>query len=351
MAHLEETLAKIRPLDREAMAIARHHQNNLAKPLDSLGRLEEIAVQLAGIGGDPFYKIDGKAVIIAAADHGVLEEPGYPYPQAVTTQMMINLIGGGSAVNVLARQVGSRVIAVDVGLAEELIGLPNIVGKRVRSSTNNITTGPAMTLEEARESVENGISIVSEEIGRGADIIAVGEIGTGNMVSGLAILESFVEGSMGMISDTKDLVSLEAAWNLQHAQLAVKRNEPDGQDALDVLAKVGGVEIGMIAGIILGAAALRCPVVLDGLITGVAALIASGLSETSADYLLASHSSSEDSHTFLLKHLGLIPLLNLKIRLGQGTGAVLGMSVIEAAARCQIEMTTYDQAGVAGPSE
>ncbi|MCL0043021.1 nicotinate-nucleotide--dimethylbenzimidazole phosphoribosyltransferase [Dehalococcoidia bacterium] len=351
MAQLEETLAQIRPLDREAMAIARHHQNNLAKPLDSLGRLEEIAVQLAGIGEDAFYKIDGKAVIVAAADHGVLEEEGYVYPQEVTTQMMVNLLGGGSAVNVLARQIGSRVIAVDVGLVAELVGLPNLVRKRVRSSTNNITVGPAMTIEEARQSIENGISVVREEIERGADIIAVGEIGTGNMVSGLAILESFIEGFIGKIDDKTDGVSSETDWSLHHAQLAVKKNAPNGQDTLDVLAKVGGVEIGMIAGIILGAAALRRPVVLDGLITGVAALIASGLSETSVDYLFASHSSSEDSHESLLRHLGLNPLLNLKIRLGQGTGAVLGMSVIEAAARCQIEMTTFDQAGVAGPIE
>jgi nicotinate-nucleotide--dimethylbenzimidazole phosphoribosyltransferase len=351
MDRLEDTLAQIRPLDREAMAIARHHQNNLAKPLDSLGRLEEIAVQLAGIGGEAFYHINGKAVIVAAADHGVLEEEGYVYSQEMTTQMMVNLIGGGAAVNVLARQIGSRVIAVDVGLATELVGLPNLVKKRVRSSTNNITAGPAMTLAEARECIENGISIANEEITRGVDIIAVGEIGTGNMVAGLAILGAFVDGFVEKIDDQKELVSEENSWNMYHAQLALARNEPNGEDALDVLAKVGGVEIGLITGIILGAAALRRPVVLDGFVTGVAALIASGLSETSVDYVLASHSSSEDAHEFLLKHLGLSPLLDLKIRLGQGTGAVLGMSVIEAAARCQIEMTTYDQAGVTGPLE
>ncbi len=343
-------MERIGPLDEEAMEAARARQDQLTKPAGSLGRLEELAVRIAGIAGNSTPRIESKVVVVMAGDHGVVADCVSLYPQDVTPQMVMNFLAGGAAINVLARHAGARVVVVDMGVAGELESLPGLVSRKIGHGTGNIARGPAMTRQQAVDAVEAGIEIVGTEKEQGLDIVATGDMGIGNTTPSSAICAAITGASVDEI--TGPGTGLDRERVVQKAAVigkALEVNRLDPDDALDVLSKVGGFEIGGLAGVILGAAARRTPVVLDGFISGAAALIAATLCPRARDYLIAGHLSPEPGHQVILDHLRLQPLLNLGMRLGEGTGAVLGIFLAEAAVRALNEMATFGQAGVSGP--
>jgi nicotinate-nucleotide--dimethylbenzimidazole phosphoribosyltransferase len=341
------TIDMIKPLDKGAMAEARSHQDLLTKPQGSLGRLEELAIKLAGIQGKPIPEIKHKAVIVMAGDHGVVAEGVGNWPQEVTAQMVYNFLQGGAGINVLASQAGARVVVVDVGVAAELKAHPWLISKKIAPGTQNICLGPAMTPEQAVKSIESGIEVVRAELAEGLDIVGTGDMGIGNTTASSAICAAMTGKAVAEVTGRGTGIDNE---QLEHKIEVIKRalavNQPDRQKPLGVLAKVGGFEIGGLVGVMLAAAAFRIPVVIDGFISGAAALIAEALAPRLGDFLIAAHVSAEAGHKPLLKYLGLKPLLDLKMRLGEGTGAALGIFLAEAAARILAEMSTFAQAGV-----
>jgi nicotinate-nucleotide--dimethylbenzimidazole phosphoribosyltransferase len=344
---VDETLGQIGPLDQEAMDAARARQNILTKPLGSLGRLEEISILLAGMFGQAIPSIGRKTTILAAGDHGVVEEGVSAYPQAVTPQMVLNFLRGGAAINVLARHVGAEILILDAGVAADLEPDPALRSVKIGYGTANMARGPAMTRDQAVQCLETGIEAANEQIAEGADIIAFGDMGIGNTTSSSAIT-SVVTGADPSLTTGRgtglDDPSLE--HKVQVVRTSLEVNRPDVNDGLDILTKVGGFEIGVLAGAMLATAAGRRPVVVDGFISGAAALIAWTLSPQAGQYMLASHQSVEPGHRIALDKMGVSPLLDLGMRLGEGTGAVLAMPIIEAAAKCLAEMATFSDAGV-----
>jgi nicotinate-nucleotide--dimethylbenzimidazole phosphoribosyltransferase len=349
---LSNIIEMIKPVDREAMAEARLRQDVLTKPQGSLGRLEELSIQLAGIQGKPIPQIRHKAVITMAGDHGVVAEGVGNWPQEVTAQMVYNFLSGGAGINVIARQAGARVIVVDMGVATELKTSPQLVSRKVALGTRNMVLGPAMTKRQAVTAIEAGIEVVMAEVAKGLDIVGTGDMGIGNTTASSAICAVMtgkpvaeVTGRGTGITDEQLIHKIEIIDRV----LAV--NQPDPNQPLDVLAKVGGFEIGGLVGVMLAAAAHRIPVVIDGFISGAAALIATALSPRLRDFLIAAHVSAEAGHRLLLKHLGIKPLLDLGMRLGEGTGAALGIFLSETAARVLAEMSTFADAGVSERNE
>jgi len=344
---LSSTIDMIKPLDEGAMAEARSRQDLLTKPQGSLGRLEELSIQLAGIQGKPIPQIRHKAVITMAGDHGVVAEGVSAYHQQVTAQMVYNFLGGGAGINVLARQAGARVIVVDMGVAAELEAHPQLISRKVAPGTQNMCLCPAMTAEQAVTSIESGIEVVAAELAKGLDIVGTGDMGIGNTTASSAICAAMTGKPVAEVVGRGtgiDDKQLEHKVDVVSRALAV--NQPDPKEPLDVLAKVGGFEIGGLVGVMLAAAAYRIPVVIDGFISGAAAFIATALAPGLRDFLIAAHVSAEAGHKLLLRHLGLKPLLDLGMRLGEGTGAVLGIILAEAAARILAEMSTFAEAGV-----
>ena len=347
-AKLAAALASIGPPDATAMRHAQARQRVLTKPAGSLGRLEALSVRLAGIFGDPRPRIGGKAVIVAAGDHGVAAQGVTGYPQAVTAQMVANFLSGGAALSVMCRRLGVRQLVVDAGIA----GPRPAPGGALRvvhagSGTGDISRGPAMARTQAERCMEAGVQFAGEVAAGGADLIATGDMGIANTTSASAITAA-VTGRAP--AETTGRGTGRSDDQLRRKIAVVERalacNTPDRGDALDVLAKVGGFEIGVLAGVILGAAAQRRAVVLDGFIAGAAALLADLLSAHVRGYLVAGHRSAEPGHGVVLAHLGLQPLLDLEMRLGEGSGALLAMPIIEAAAACLAEMATFTEAGV-----
>lgn len=352
MGVLSSTIAAIKPLDQGAMAGARARQDVLTKPQGSLGRLEELAIQLAGIQGRSLPQVKHRAVITMAADHGVVGEGVGNWPQEVTTQMVHNFLQGGAAINVLARHVGARIIVVDIGVAAELDSNRQLVSRKVAPGTRNMTLGPAMTFEQAVTAVETGIEILSTEAARGLDIVATGDMGIGNTTASSAICAVITGKPVAAVTGRgTGIDDQRLAHKVAVIEKALDVNHPDREQPLDVLAKVGGFEIGGLAGVMLAAAARRIPVVIDGFISGAAALIACGLSTGLSDFLIAGHVSAESGHRLLLQHLGLKPLLDLEMRLGEGTGAALGIFLSEASVRILSEMATFTEAGVSEKDE
>jgi nicotinate-nucleotide--dimethylbenzimidazole phosphoribosyltransferase len=347
-----QTIADIKPLDKISMAQAKSRQDILTKPTGSLGRLEELSLQIAGIQRKSIPQITRKAVIVMAADHGVAARGTSAYPQDVTAQMVLNFLHGGAGINVISRQVGARVIIVDMGVSGNLAPASGLVSRKVATGTQDMSKGPAMTLDQAKHALETGIEIVTGEIKKGLDIVATGDMGIGNTTASSAIcavmLGKAVEEVTGRGTglDNKQLQHKIAIINE-----AIALNKPESSQPLEVLAKVGGFEIGGLAGVILGAAAHQVPVVIDGFISGAAALIAAGLCPRVNDYMIAGHCSVEPGHKLSLKYLGLKPLLDLEMRLGEGTGAALGMSIVETATRILSEMATFSEAGVSDKGE
>jgi nicotinate-nucleotide--dimethylbenzimidazole phosphoribosyltransferase len=344
---LKNLISNIQPLDIEAMEVARARQNDLTKPRGSLGRLEEISIQLAGITAEPVPEIEHKVVIVMAGDHGVVADGVSAYPSEVTPQMVLNFLMGGAAINVLSRHTGARVVIVDMGVAVEMESHPDLIVKKVALGTENISQGPAMTHEQAMQAVESGADVVKDEINKGLDILAIGDMGIGNTTPSAAIAASLLGSSIEEIvgrGTGVDDAGLQRKINA--VKRALETNQPDAKDGLDVLAKVGGFEIAGLVGAILTAASHRKPVVIDGFISTAAAMIAVNLAPQARDYLFSAHRSQELGHQLMLEWLGFEPLLDLQMRLGEGTGAVLATSIIEAASKILSEMVTFSEAGV-----
>ncbi len=344
---LQSTIERIGPLDREMMAQARARQDTLTKPRGSLGRLEDLSVQVAGITGQLIPPMDHKAVLVMAGDHGVAREGVSAYPAEVTPQMVLNFLRGGAAINVLARQVGARVVVVDVGVAFDFEPSPGLLNYKVAHGTQNLAAGPAMTREQAIQSIEAGIRAVQHEMAHGLHLVATGDMGIGNTTPSSAITAAITGRPVAAVTGRGTGLSDEQlAAKVGVIERALAVNRPDPADPLDVLSKVGGFEIGGIAGVILGAAAHRLPVIIDGFISGAGALIAAGLCPRAADYMIAAHNSVEVGHRAILSHLAVEPIFDLNMRLGEGTGAALAMNVVEAAVRILKEMATFASAGV-----
>ena len=360
---LSQAIERIRPADAEAMARAEARQQNLTKPPGSLGRLEEVSIRLAGIFGTERPSICGKAVIVAAGDHGVVAQGVTGYPQEVTAQMVLNFLAGGAAISVMSRHLGIRQVVVDAGVAAEIPAFPGMAGDvefrslKIGRGTADISQGPAMSREQAVRCLEEGIGLAVEVIESGVDLLGTGDMGIGNTTASSAIT-SAVTGHPP--EETTGEGTGRTPEEMQHkigvvrTALEVNGLHPPSppplrggiQGGVELLAKVGGFEIGVLAGVILGSAVMRKPVVVDGFISGAAALVANAVCPAARDYMLPSHVSAERGHRAALAGLGLTPLLDLGMRLGEGTGAALAMPIVEAAAATLSEMATFAEAGV-----
>ncbi|HJU05752.1 MAG TPA: nicotinate-nucleotide--dimethylbenzimidazole phosphoribosyltransferase [Nitrospiraceae bacterium] len=344
---LHEAIKKIRPADRQIMKRAQARLDRLTKPVGSLGRLEELAAQYVAMSGEECPKLPRAVIFTFAADHGVTTEGVSAYPSAVTAQMVLNFLRGGAAVNVLARHVGAEVRVVDIGVAHDFGSLPTLIGRKIAFGTKNLASEPAMSRDQAEQALTVGIDLGVQAAEEGFGLIGTGDMGIGNTTPSAAITAvmtglpfEHVTGRGTGIDEAgyrRKISVLERALNLHRL---------DSNDPIDVLSKVGGFELGGMAGLILGAAACRVPVVLDGFIAGAAALLATGLQPLCSEYLIASHRSVECGHQAALQRLGLTPLLDLDLRLGEGTGACLGIGLIQAAIKVITEMATFDEAGV-----
>ena len=351
---LNNVLKAIKPLDNTAMRAARERQDSLTKPQGSLGRLEPLSIQIAGIRGEATPTLKDKAIITMAADHGVAGEAVSLYPQAVTQQMVYNFLNGGAAINVLTRHIGGRVIVVDMGVIGGFPELPDLVSKPIAQGTQDFSRGAAMTREQAISALEAGINVLENEITRGLDIVGTGDMGIGNTTPSSAICAAVTGQPVAEVTGRGTGVDDQQLEHKIHTiEKALTLNRPDPKDPVDVLAKVGGFEIGGLAGVMLAGAAHRIPVVIDGFISGAAALIATGLAPQVKDYLIPSHLSVEAGHRAIFRHLGIEPCLDLDMRLGEGTGAALGIFLAEAATRLLREMATFAEASVsqAEPTE
>jgi nicotinate-nucleotide--dimethylbenzimidazole phosphoribosyltransferase len=330
------------------MQAALARQDTLTKPRGSLGRLEEVSVRLAGIAGRcPPPVPTRKAVIVFAGDHGVVAQGVSAFPQAVTEQMVYNFLRGGAAINVLARQAGARVKVVDAGVVAPLAPVDGLVLGKVAPGTADMACGPAMSHDQARAALELGCKVAQAEIAAGLDVLACGEMGIGNTTPATAIISALSGRPAHEVAGPgTGLTPAGVTRKAEVVEQALRVNCPNPADGLDLLAKVGGFEIGAIAGAMLAAAAARLPIVVDGFIATSGALIACLLAPEARGYMLAGHRSAEPGHDAALAHLGLPALLDLGMRLGEGTGAVLAMQIVEAAARILGEMATFAEAGV-----
>ncbi len=345
----EETVRLIQPVDAQIAARVQARLDGLTKPLGSLGRLEETVVRYAAITGEAKPNVPRGVVFTLAADHGVAMEGVSAYPREVTSQMVLNFLRGGAGVNVLARHTGVEVRVVDIGVAYDFGIIPGLIRKKVMRGTRNLRREPAMSRAEATQAVRIGIDLAAEAAREGIGLIGTGEMGIGNTTPSAAI--AAVMTGRAVADVTGRGTGIDDAGHIHKIQViqeALDRHRPDRADALDVVAKVGGLEIAGLAGVILGAAAARVPIVLDGFIAGAAALIAAGIQPLCCDYLIASHRSVERGHQVILDHLGLKALLDLDLRLGEGTGACLGMGLVQASIKILTEMATFGEAGVSG---
>ncbi|MDE2767741.1 MAG: nicotinate-nucleotide--dimethylbenzimidazole phosphoribosyltransferase [Chloroflexota bacterium] len=344
---LDEVVASIRPADAGAMRAAMGRQQRLTKPPGSLGRLEEISIQLAGIFGTERPIARDTTLIVAAADHGVVAQGVTGYPQAVTAQMALNFLAGGAAISVMARTRGANLVIVDAGVATPLPPHPDLRVVSAGRGTRDMTQGPAMTREQAEACILAGVDIALDAAETGAHIIATGDMGIGNTTAASAITAALTGNPPGL---TTGRGTGRSDPELQHKIACVEQsldvNQPDANDGIDVLRTVGGFEIGVLAGVVLGGALAGRAVVLDGFVSGAAGLIACSLCPTVLDFLIAGHRSAEPGHRIALNHLGLQPLLDLEMRLGEGTGALLATGLVEVAAACLSDMATFDEAGV-----
>jgi nicotinate-nucleotide--dimethylbenzimidazole phosphoribosyltransferase len=345
---LAQTIASIRPPSARAAVEADARQSQLTKPQGSMGLLEDLGSQLAAISGQcPPPVPSTPAVAVFAGDHGVHAQGVTPWPQEVTAQMVANLAGGGAVVNALARQVGASVTVVDVGVAADLPEAPNLLSRKVAHGTADLACGPAMTRAEATAALEVGVGVADHLVGGGADLLVTGDMGIANTTASAALVAALTRSEPSEVTgrgtgiDDPTLVRKTAA--IERAMERLDRSDP-----LHVLAEVGGLEHAALAGFLLGAAARRVPVVLDGVIAVSAALVASALCPAATGYWVAGHLSVEPGARVGLDHLGLTPALDLGLRLGEGSGAVLAVPLVQSAARLLTEVATFDSAGVTG---
>lgn len=340
-------LPQMPAIDETCQAEALLRQNQLTKPMGSLGRLESLAIQLAGMTANPRPRFSHKGIILMAGDHGVTRSGVSAYPAEVTGQMVANILAGGAAVRVLARQAGAEVLVVDVGVAVDCSHLPGLINRKIEFGTQNIAAGPAMTRSQAEASIQVGLEVAQQAVDNGMDLIGTGEMGIGNTTPASAITAVLTGLPVAQVTGRGTGVDDQGLQRkIEVIELAIRVNHPDRNAPLDILACVGGYEIGGLTGVILGAAANRVPVVVDGFISAAAAALAVELCPAVKDYLIASHQSVEIGQRALWNRLGLEPLLDLELRLGEGSGAVLAFNIIEAAVRIQAEMSTFGEAGV-----
>jgi nicotinate-nucleotide--dimethylbenzimidazole phosphoribosyltransferase len=343
---LEQTIPLVAPPDRRVAEETQRILDFKTKPRRSLGRLEDLACQVAAIRGTPRPPMPEKAIIVMGGDHGVAEEGVSAYPQEVTGQMLLNFARGGAAINVLAQHVGARVVVVDMGVK----GAPQVAEVRahpVGSGTRNFTRGPAMTREEAVQALETGIRIAKEVATDGCTLIGIGDMGIANTTSASALCAVFAGAQPEEVCGRgTGIDDAGLRRKIEVVRRGIEVNRPDPENALDVLASLGGFEIAGLAGVVLGGAAACVPVVVDGFICTAAALAAIRLAPAAVGYLVASHRSVETGHRLALQALGVAPLLDLSMRLGEGTGAALAMTLIDASIRLLHEMATFDSAGV-----
>ena len=344
--------AAVGPVDMAAEAGARAHHDRLTKPRGSLGRLEALGIQLAAISGeDPPPLPTPAAIAVFAADHGVLAEGVTPWPQEVTAQMVANFVAGGAAINVLARQMGASVTVVDVGVATDLeaLGLPDVphlLRRRVRAGTANLAAGPAMSVDEAQAARDVGAAVATTLVDGGARALVTGDMGIGNTTASAAVIAALTGQPAHKVTGRgTGIDDVMLARKTEVVAQACTRVAADA-DAANVLAEVGGLEIAALAGFIVAGASHRVPVVVDGVIAGAALLAAHADVPAVLPYVVAGHRSTEPGATAVLDHLGLEPVIDLGLRLGEGSGACLALGPLEAAARILREMATFESAGV-----
>lgn len=349
MGLLEATLDKIKPRDVAARAAARKRLEQLTMPYWALGRLLDLAEDIAGMTGSIRPPVARKAVVVMAGDHGVTAEGVSQFPSEVTVQMVYNFVRGGAGINAIARQAGAKVVVVDMGVAGDLSELTRngkIVNKKVAPGTRNMAQGPAMSREEAVRALEAGIE-VAQALAPETDLFGTGEMGIGNTTASSAIVSVLTGKSVADVTGRGTGIDDERfQQKIAVIEKSIALNQPNPRDGMDVLIKVGGFEIAGLAGLILGAASMRKPVVVDGFITTAAALIAVAIAPEAADYIIASHRSVEQGHRVALAKLGKEPLIDLNLRLGEGTGAALAMNFVEAAFRVLTEVATFEEAMV-----
>jgi nicotinate-nucleotide--dimethylbenzimidazole phosphoribosyltransferase len=352
MSVLPKLRSAIGPPDPGAELEARRRLDQLTKPPGSLGRLEELVVRLSAISATCPPPLRDPVIFTLAGDHGVVVQGVSAYPQIVTAQMVENFLRGGAAVNVLARQAGARVVVADLGVAAPLPPHPELRDRKVAPGTRDMTRGPAMSHAQARQAIEAGAALVEAERARGADLVGTGEMGIGNTTAASAIVAALTGAPVESVNGPG--AGVDAAGRRRKVvaiEQALAVNRPDPDDPLDVLAKVGGFEIAGLVGVILAGAAGRLPVVLDGFIAGAAALVAARLEPGTKGALLAAHRSAEPGHAHVLDALGLVPYLQLGLRLGEGTGAALCIGLARAAVALLSEMATFKSAGVTDRSD
>ncbi|MGI5287921.1 nicotinate-nucleotide--dimethylbenzimidazole phosphoribosyltransferase [Nonomuraea polychroma] len=350
---LAETLAAIRPADPAAVAEARAHQDRLTKPRGSLGVLEEIAIRLAGAAGAcPPPMPAPAALAIFAADHGVHARGVTPWPQEVTVQMVANFLAGGAVANAFAAQAGVSVTVVDVGVAADLPDAPSLIKHKIGYGTADLSQGPAMTVDQAVRGLEAGIAVARDMVASGIRCLITGDMGIANTTASAALISVFtgkdpaeVTGRGTGIDDETHARKVDVVRESLRVN-GLPADVSSVSEALRALAAVGGYEHAAIAGFILGGAAARVPVILDGVIAGAAALVAAALDPAAPDHCVAGHRSAEPGHAAALTHLGLRPLVDLEMRLGEGTGGLLAHPMVCAAVRVMHDVATFDSAGV-----
>jgi nicotinate-nucleotide--dimethylbenzimidazole phosphoribosyltransferase len=344
---INEICARIQPVDESWLTAASKRQLTLTKPPGSLGRLEEVGNRIAAIQQTITPRIGAKRIYVVAGDHGVTAEGVSAYPREVTSQMIDNFLGGGAAINVLARNGGIEIKIVDAGVDADLSDRDELLQLKIMRGTANFAHGPAMTRQQAESSIASGITLARSARENGIDLIGIGDMGIGNTTAASAITAALTGASAEAVTGRgTGIDDVHLAHKIETIRRALTVNKPDGSDPVDILAKVGGTEIGVMMGIVLGAAEERMPVVADGFISTAAAALAVGICPHVRDYLFAAHRSSEPGHRSLIDCIGNQPLLDLSMRLGEGTGAALAMHIIDAASKLLSEMATFKEAGV-----
>lgn len=344
---LKDILGKIQPISMEYYYKAQERLDNLTKPPGSLGRLEEFAKKYIAIRENLRPRIEKKVILVFVGDHGVTEEGVSAYPKEVTHQMVLNFLNEGAGINVIARHVECEVKVVDIGIDYNLGPISDLISKKVAHGTKNMTLGPAMRREQALQALEVGMDIAHQCVSEKMDIIGTGDMGIGNTTASSAITAVITGRSVEEVTGRGTGIDDEAYLRkIEVIKKAIEINRPDPSDPIDVLSRVGGLEIAGIAGSILEAAANRIPVVIDGFISGAGALIATQLNPHIREYIFAAHKSQEIGHGILLEKIGLAPFLDLSMRLGEGTGAALGINLIEVGLKIYNEMSTFSEAMV-----
>lgn len=348
MNRIDKLLRDIQPINHLSFEETQRRLDNLTKPQGSLGRLEELAKLVVAITGKKNPDLSKKVIFTMAGDHGVCEEGVSLFPQEVTPQMVYNFIRGGAGINVLANHVGAKVVVVDMGVAVDLEPHPNLVIKKIGYGTKNITKHTAMSYRQTINSILAGVEVFEKELtNSGIDIVGTGDMGIGNTTPSSAIVATITQQPVEKVTGRGTGIDDETLKKkIATIKKAIEFNNPNPKNGLDVLSKLGGFEIGGMVGVILAAAVHKVPVVIDGFISGAAALIAYSLKPEIKDYMIAAHTSVEKGHQVILDFIGLKPLLNMNLRLGEGTGAALAMSLIEASVKILTQMATFEEANV-----